>query len=56
MEGVISMAKTNKLFQVAARITEEDILNGAVASPGSYLKRIASKLDKLAPEDPDPYQ
>ena len=24
MEGVISMAKTNKLFQVAARITEEE--------------------------------
>lgn len=39
-----------------ARITEEDILAGRLVSPGSFLQGIASKLGKLAPDAPDPYQ
>lgn len=40
---------------LTAKITEEDIINGHLVSEGSFLKNVVSKLDKLAPEDPDPY-
>ncbi len=40
---------------LTAKITEEDIIAGKLVSEGSFLKNIASKLDKLADEDPDPY-
>lgn len=41
---------------LTARITEEDILNGHIVSDGSFLKNVVSKLGKLSPEDPDPFQ
>lgn len=41
---------------LTAKITEEDILNGHLVSKGSFLKNVVSKLDTLAPDDPDPYQ
>ncbi|MBQ7336711.1 MAG: exo-alpha-sialidase [Clostridia bacterium] len=41
---------------LTARITEEDIINGSLYTPGSFLKRVASKLDQLAEGDADPYQ
>ncbi len=41
---------------LTAKITEEDILRGSLTSPGSFLKNVVCKLDKLALEDPDPYQ
>ena len=40
---------------LTAKITEEDILNGALADPGSYLQNVVSKLGALSPDDPDPY-
>lgn len=40
---------------LTARITEEDILNGAVTDSGSYLQKVVSKLGMLSPDDPDPY-
>jgi len=39
-----------------AKIQESDILNGRLISEGGYLKRIACKLDKLAPGLPNPYE
>lgn len=41
---------------LTAKITEEDILNGHIVNKDSFLKNVVSKLDKLAPDDPDPYQ
>ncbi len=38
-----------------AKISEQDILNGTLTNPESFLKNIASKLGKLADGDPDPY-
>lgn len=40
---------------LTARITEEDILRGAITTEGSFLKRVVSKLDRLAPEIGDPF-
>lgn len=37
------------------RITEEDIMAGKLVSDGSFLKRVASKLDKYAKENENPY-
>ncbi|MBQ8836899.1 MAG: exo-alpha-sialidase [Clostridia bacterium] len=39
-----------------AKITEEDIINGAITNENSYLKRIASKLGKFSENDENPYQ
>lgn len=41
---------------LTAKITEEDILNGKLVSKDGFLKNVVSKLDRLAAEDPDPYQ
>ena len=40
---------------LTACITEEDIINGRITSNRSYLKRVVSKLSRLADGDPDPY-
>lgn len=40
---------------LTARITEADILNGSLCSEGSYLKKVASKLDRLDSQLPDPF-
>jgi len=40
---------------LTAKITEEDILNGSINPETSYLQKVVCKLDRLAPEDPDPY-
>ena len=40
---------------LTAKITEEDIINGSLTSKNSFLKNVVSKLDRLAPEDADPY-
>ena len=40
---------------LVAKITEEDILRGALHTEGSELKRVAVKLDRLASDAPDPY-
>lgn len=40
---------------LTAKITEEDILNGTINPETSYLQKVVCKLDRLAPEDPDPY-
>ena len=39
---------------LTAKITEQDIINGVIGS-GSFLKNVVSKLDRLSPEDPNPY-
>ena len=41
---------------LTAKITEEDILQGALVNPSSYLCRVASRLGELADGDPDPYE
>ena len=41
---------------LVAKITEEDIISGSLKSEGSYLKRIASKLGKLADTDENPFE
>ena len=48
MEDVMNCAREILL----ARITEEDIMNGALTSEGSFLKRVANKLDEFDGEDP----
>ena len=40
---------------LVARVTEEDILKGAVCDPASYLARVVSKLGEYAGEDRNPY-
>lgn len=40
---------------LTARITEEDIINGDLCSCGSYLKRVVSKLTRLAEGIEDPF-
>jgi AraC-like DNA-binding protein len=40
---------------IVARITEQDILRGELSGKQSYLKRVVSKLDRLAPEDGNPF-
>lgn len=40
---------------LVAKITEEDIINGALISEDSYLKRVVSKLGKLADGESDPF-
>lgn len=39
-----------------ARITEEDILAGKLVTDGSELQTVATRLDRLAPEDGDPFE
>lgn len=41
---------------LVAKITEEDIINGSLKDGKSYLKRIVSKLGKLADTDKDPFE
>ncbi|MBQ7016979.1 MAG: exo-alpha-sialidase [Firmicutes bacterium] len=48
MEDVMNCAREILL----ARITEEDIMNGALTSEGSFLKRVANKLGEFDGEDP----
>ncbi len=40
---------------LTAKITEEDIIDGSLVDKNSFLKNVASKLDRLAPEDADPF-
>ncbi|MBQ8836673.1 MAG: helix-turn-helix domain-containing protein [Clostridia bacterium] len=40
---------------LVAKITEEDIISGSLKGENSYLKRIASKLGKLADSEPNPF-
>ena len=40
---------------LTAKITEEDILAGKLVDPGSFLQNVVCKLEKLAPEDGDPF-
>ena len=40
---------------LTAKITEEDILQGALVSGESFLQNVVSKLELLDPNDPDPY-
>ena len=37
------------------KITEEDIINGALVSKNGFLKNVVCKLDRLADNDPDPF-
>lgn len=39
-----------------AKVREEDILAGSIVSPEGQLKRVVSRLGKLAKEDPDPFE
>ena len=48
MEDVMKAARE----VLIARITEEDIMNGALISEGSFLKRVANKLGEYDGEDP----
>ncbi len=41
---------------LVAKITEEDIISGFLKGENSYVKRVASKLGKLADTDEDPFQ
>jgi len=41
---------------LTAKLCEEDILNGRLVSKESFLKNVICKLNKLAPELPDPYE
>lgn len=41
---------------LTAKISEEDILNGKLASKEGFLKNVVCKLHKLAPKLPDPYE
>lgn len=41
---------------LTARITEADILAGELVDKNSYLQNIACKLDRLAPEEGDPFE
>ena len=41
---------------LTAKISEEDILNGSLISKEGFLKNVVCKLQKLAPELPDPYE
>ena len=41
---------------LTAKISEEDILNGRLISKEGFLKNVVCKLQKLAPELPDPYE
>ena len=41
---------------LTAKISEEDILNGKLVSKNGFLKNVVCKLNKLAPELPDPYE
>ncbi len=40
---------------LTAKITEEDIINGKLVSEGSFLKRVVSRLDRLADDCVDPF-
>ncbi|MBE6589279.1 MAG: helix-turn-helix domain-containing protein [Ruminococcaceae bacterium] len=40
---------------LVSRITEEDIIQGKLVNPESYLARVASKLGKYADEESNPY-
>ena len=40
---------------LTAKITEEDIINGALVSKNGFLKNVVCKLDRLADNDPDPF-
>lgn len=40
---------------LTAKFTEEDIIAGTLKTKGSFVKNVVTKLDRLAPEDPDPY-
>ena len=40
---------------LTAKITEEDILAGKLISENSFLQNVVCKLDKLAPEEPNPF-
>ena len=40
---------------LTAKITEEDILAGKLVKEDSFLENVVCKLDKLAPEDGDPF-
>jgi len=40
---------------LVARVTEKEILSGAVSCPGSYLKRVVSKLGKYRGPETNPY-
>ena len=48
MEDVMKAAREILI----ARITEEDIINGALTSEGSFLQRVANKLGEYDGEDP----
>ena len=41
---------------LTAKISEEDILNSKLVSKEGFLKNVVCKLQKLAPELPDPYE
>jgi len=41
---------------LTAKFTEQDIIDGAVKSKGSYLKNVVHKLGDLCAEDPDPFK
>ena len=41
---------------LVAKITEEDIISGEVKNKCSYLKRVASKLGKIADTDENPFE
>lgn len=41
---------------LTAKISEEDILSGKLVSKEGFLKNVVCKLNKLAPELPDPYE
>ena len=41
---------------LVAKITEADIINGSLKSENSYLKRVVSKLGKLADTDENPFK
>ncbi len=40
---------------LTAKVSEQDIINGAIVTEGSFTKNVVSKLGALDPNDPDPF-
>lgn len=55
--GAETLDEANKTPReiLIAKITEEDIINGAVTTEGSYLRHIVSRLGEYGGEDKNPY-
>lgn len=52
----LEMAYADAREILTAKITEQDIIDGKLNSEKGFLKNVVSKLDKLSPEDPNPFR